>query len=125
MKKTSLFILATLAITAISALGQVHGDYRSAVSGNWGTPATWETYNADSTKWLAATVQPTSANNVIISTGDSVMVEASGKNCLNLTIETNAKLYTNSVSNRYLNIYGSTLINDGVMGGVSLVTASR
>ncbi|MBU1355460.1 MAG: Ig-like domain-containing protein [Candidatus Edwardsbacteria bacterium] len=117
MKKTSLFILATLAITAISALGQVHGDCRSAVSGNWGVFGTWATYDTVSTSWIPATVVPTSANNVTIRTGDSVMVEASGKNCLNLIIETNAKLYTNSTSNRYLNIYGSTLINDGVMGG--------
>jgi hypothetical protein len=111
-----LAILAILTIAAMGALGQTHGDYRSAVSGNWGTVGTWTTYDTLTTSWVAASVVPASTNNVTIKTGDSVMMEASGKNCLNLTIEANAKLYTNSTSNRYLNIYGGTLTNDGVMG---------
>ncbi|OGF04449.1 MAG: hypothetical protein A2509_11815 [Candidatus Edwardsbacteria bacterium RIFOXYD12_FULL_50_11] len=117
MKKTSLFIMAVLLVAAVSALGQTHGDYRSAASGNWGTAATWETYDTVSTSWVAASVQPTSANNVTIQTGDTVIVEASPKNCLDLTIEANAKLYANSTSNRYINIYGSTITNNGLMGG--------
>ena len=52
------------------------GDYRSVVTGNWGSTGTWEKYNG--TSWAAAIATPTSTDGVIeIQSGDTVTVAAS------------------------------------------------
>lgn len=49
------------------------GDYRSAISGNWGDISTWETY--DGSGWLAASATPTNSNGKItIQSGHAVTV---------------------------------------------------
>jgi hypothetical protein len=116
MRKNLLILACVFLLTGV-AFSQNHGDYMSNVSGNWGTLTTWVTYDTVSTSWVAAVAQPTSTNNVTIKTGDSVRVDASGKNCLNLTIQSGAKIYTTTTTNTYINIYGTTLTNDGVMEG--------
>ena len=47
-----------------AAWGQVTGDYRTTVTGNWDNAAIWETYNGST--WSAAGVKPGAANNVFI-----------------------------------------------------------
>lgn len=98
---------------------QTAGDYRSAVSdGNWGTAATWETYNG--TAWQTATAQPTATNDVTIRNGFNVMLDASGKTCRNLTIDSGATikaglaLPTSSI--RYVRVSGPTVTVNGMFG---------
>ncbi|MBI5474892.1 MAG: T9SS type A sorting domain-containing protein [Ignavibacteriae bacterium] len=101
------------------ALGQETGDYRSAVNGgNWGTVATWERY--DGAAWIAATTTPGASNNVTIRNGFNVVVEASAKNCKNLTIESGATLATGlslpTSSIRYVRINGTSAVFNGSFG---------
>ncbi|TAK55068.1 MAG: choice-of-anchor D domain-containing protein [Bacteroidetes bacterium] len=103
----------------VVVLAQTTGDYRSAVSGgNWGTAATWETY--DGANWVAAGTQPGATNDVTIRNGFNVILDASGKNCKNLTIENGATFKTNvalpTSSIRYVRINGTTATIDGTFG---------
>ncbi|MFA6541635.1 MAG: hypothetical protein WCT99_08525, partial [Bacteroidota bacterium] len=116
---TFLLTCALFFLTSISVDAQSTGDYRSVVNGgNWGTAATWETFNG--TSWIAASAQPGAANNVTIRNGFDVLLDASGKNCLNLTIENGAAftagvaLPTSSI--RYVRINGTTVTIDGTFG---------
>lgn len=56
-----------LSLVAFLAAGnlfaQAVGDYQSVASGNWGTTATWNTWNG--TAWVAAGAAPNSTNGVI------------------------------------------------------------
>ncbi|RPH33602.1 hypothetical protein EHM92_08185, partial [bacterium] len=90
-----LTLLLMVLVLATGSIAQVIGDYRSAVNnGLWVTPATWEKW--DGTGWVTATTAPSAAYNVTIRSGYNVIVETSGKNCLNLTIEAGAQLYADS-----------------------------
>lgn len=57
---TSVFVFIAISLSGIFCNAQVLGDYRSAATGNWGTLATWQTY--DGASWIAATATPTSVN---------------------------------------------------------------
>ncbi len=71
----------------------VNGDYRSKVTGNWGSPATWQVYNNG--VWINATVAPTFTDGIItiraghiISvaesvTADQVIIDAGGQVSIN------------------------------------------
>lgn len=62
-------------ITAFASLGTDY--FRSQGSGNWGTPATWQSSH-DNINWANATLSPTNtANTVTIMTGHTVTVAAS------------------------------------------------
>jgi hypothetical protein len=124
--KTSLQVLS--AIVALLCIGvsisnaQVAGDYRSAVNnGNWGTAATWETYNGAS--WVTASSQPGSTNDVTIRNGFNVVLDASAKNCKNLIIETGATFIANltlpTSSIRYVRINGAAATINGVFGNAT------
>lgn len=60
LKSRTLFLLFILSFTmltgAFSVSAQTAGDYRSVVSGNWTTLATWQYYNGSA--WVAATAYP-------------------------------------------------------------------
>jgi hypothetical protein len=57
------------------AVAATAGDYRTAASGLWGSPLTWETY--DGSNWIPAVAAPTSANGVItLQAGHTVTVAA-------------------------------------------------
>jgi len=80
----------TLAETAVS------GDYRSKVSGNWGSPAAWEVFQSGA--WVDATVSPSSADGSITVrpghlinvaenvTADQLLIEAGGLVSINTGI---------------------------------------
>jgi hypothetical protein len=67
----------------------VNGDYRSKVTGNWGSPASWEVYQNGA--WINATAAPTSLDGIITIrpghiitvaenvTADQVVINASGQ----------------------------------------------
>ncbi|MBE0646628.1 MAG: hypothetical protein IH596_02470 [Bacteroidales bacterium] len=83
----------------------------SAKSGNWGSADTWE-----------GGVVPTKNDSVTILSGDTVIVESSGKSGYTLTVESGGVLYANNSSTgsnpRYVYIYGDILCN-GVIGNGS------
>ncbi|GEM_PF-1366116 len=127
MKKTTQFVVQILLLallTSSMAWAQAVGDYGSLGTGNWGTTgANWVVCVTPGT-WVGATAAgaaPTSAVNVWIRTGHSVTVEASPKNCANLTIETGAVLYSQqtTTTNRYVRVYGSTITTNGTFGDVA------
>lgn len=82
--------VTTLAETAVS------GDYRSKVSGNWGSPATWEVFQNGA--WVNATISPSSTDGSITIrqshlinvaenvTADQLLIEAGGQVSINTGI---------------------------------------
>ena len=120
MNSRLLFVSLLLVLAlATSGTAQVTGDYRSAVNnGNWGTAATWETF--DGSNWVAASATPGASNNVTVRNGYNVILDASGKNCANLTIEPGATFKTGTVlptSNiRYVRVNGDTALINGTFG---------
>lgn len=123
MGKKCLITIVALAILSGLALAQVAGDYRSVANGNWGTAATWETYDGES--WVPAAAAPPAVPpyaNITIQAGDTVVVEASPKRAASLKVEGTARLYANSTTNRYIRFYGpdtSFIINDGTIGSAT------
>ncbi len=112
-------LLLACALFASSAFAQTSGDYRSAVNnGNWGTAATWEVFNGAA--WESASAAPSSANNVTIRNGFNVVLDASGKYCLTLTIDSGATFRTGvalpTSSIRYVRVTGPTVIVNGAFG---------
>ena len=96
------------------------GDYASSTSGNWGTLTTWTKWNGSNWGDTVAAA-PTSLDDVWIRTGNTVVVDVSGKSCRNLFVDNGATLFANSVvtSPRYIQVYGSTVTNLGTFGGAS------
>lgn len=98
------------------------GDFGfTAASGNWGTTnANWKQW--DGSGWnTTPSGAPTINDNVYILSGNTAIVELSSKNAKNLTIETEAKLYTNNTTMgtpRYVNI-AENIVCDGTIGNGS------
>jgi hypothetical protein len=91
------------------------GDYGSMNNGNWSN-AIWGTWNGLS--WSAVGSTPSSANNVWILSGKTVVLPSGGPySCKNLVVESTGKLWTsNSGTNVYIYVYGSTLTCNGQIG---------
>ena len=113
MKKLLLLLLLFSTIAG-KVFSQLAGDYRSATSGNWGTAATWQTFNG--TAWVAAGAAPSSTNNVRIQSGHIITVSASGAPCADLVVDAGGKLYCNGFGNLYVNVNGDTLMCNGTIG---------
>ena len=117
MRKKCLMTIIALAILSGLALAQVAGDYRSVANGNWGTAATWETY--DGASWVPASTAPPAVPpyaNITIQAGDTVIVEVSPKRAASLKVEGTAKLFGNNTTNKYIRLWGN-VTNDGEIGG--------
>lgn len=106
--------------------------YRSRQTGNWGDFNTWDRSTDNGVTYVPAISGqlPTTNTSVIIINPHVVTLEASGKNCVNLTINNGAQLVsstTGGVSNAFaLRIGAGTagtggvvgvLQNDGILGG--------
>jgi hypothetical protein len=103
------FCLMFIATTSVM-YGATITAQNGAVPNNWNLTTTW-----------VGGVLPTSADDVIIPTGVTVIMEAGGKVCRNITIQSGGLLYGNSVvsSPKYLRVYGTTMTVDGTFGGVA------
>ncbi|MGA9115894.1 MAG: choice-of-anchor D domain-containing protein, partial [Bacteroidota bacterium] len=114
--------LAVLAVLGTgTAAAQAVGDYGSvAAGGDWTALATWKLWDGDG--WdSAATVAPTSTNNVWIINNATVILNTSGSSvtCQDLRVAFGSTLYANSsfLTPRYMRIYGDTVSNEGTLGG--------
>jgi hypothetical protein len=122
MKLLKYIVLPALLILSVSmASAQAVGDYGSAGSGRWGTTgANWVVCQTPGT-WVGATPAPgapDATTNVWIRAGHSDTVEASGKECLNLTIEATGMLVGNATlptaTIQYLRVRGTTATINGI-----------
>lgn len=121
--KNAIYILKTVILVltmTISASAQEVGDYGSAGSATWATAANWLVCVTPGT-WdgaTTATAQPNSTVNVWVRSGHTITVDASGKTCKNLTIESGGNILTGTTASalRYVRIYGTTLTNNGIIG---------
>ncbi|MES2429498.1 MAG: T9SS type A sorting domain-containing protein [Bacteroidota bacterium] len=97
------------------------GDYGSVTSGNWGTTSTWKLWDGNGFNTVAAAA-PTTADNVWINVADTVIVEASSKNCKNLYV--NGRIRSNSRVNSpvYIRVYGTEV---NVAPGALMGSASQ
>ncbi len=111
-------ILLLLYFLSSFIYAQSVGDFGSAGTGNWGaTNANWKTW--DGSGWNGTPAgAPTSSDNVYIRSGHTVTLDVSGKNCKNLIVQSSGKLYDNSSSVRYINVFGDVTC-DGTIGNGS------
>jgi hypothetical protein len=126
MKTRMLFSFAIFSVLLFAgidvSIAQEAGDYGTATRSNWVTLSTWIVCQSAGT-WAGATAAatvPASSDNVWIRSGDTVVVEASGKVFNNLTVESGAVLIgANNLptsSLRYIRAYGTTITNNGSIG---------
>lgn len=116
------FLLLSILLLSVNGLwAQAVGDYGSNGNGNWTTLGTWVVCKTAGqwTDATAATAAVTSSTNVWIRNGHTVIFDTSSKPCNNLTIDAGGTLYCNTAntSPKYLNVYGTTITNNGVFGG--------
>lgn len=105
----------TLCLSIVNA--QTAGDYGSAGSGDWGLDGTNWLVFVSAADWSDATAAPTlpsTTTNVWIRNGHTVNMEASGKACKNLTIQSGGTITTASTSNSVA-INGNFQV-DGTLG---------
>jgi len=78
MKPLITFLIFLFAFFNSVLIGQSVGDYRSLISGNWSTAATWETWNGSS--WVPAGNPPNGSENITVddTVGVDVAVNISG-----------------------------------------------
>ncbi|MCY7293687.1 MAG: T9SS type A sorting domain-containing protein [Ferruginibacter sp.] len=124
MKKYLLQV--ALVLTTFSSFSQITGDYRSAGTGNWNVPGSWQIYNG--AVWIGASFAPSSTDGVITIqsphiitanttiTADQIIV-ASGS-----TLDKSASTFTiaNGVGND-MTINGNLIINSNLSGPGNLV----
>lgn len=96
--------------------------YRSVQSGLWNVISTWEiSVSGPGGPFIPTTSgqTPGAGSDVIIQNGHTVSLDASGRNCNNLTINSGGRLSGGTpspVAERTLRINGSTLLNNGTLG---------
>ena len=96
------------------------GDYGSVASDNWGNTSAWKIWDGSGFNTVAVAV-PTTADNIWINSSDTIIVEASGKNCKNLYV--NGRIKSNNKVNSpvYIKVYGSEInvAPGGLLGSAS------
>jgi hypothetical protein len=94
MKKIGLLFLSLLFVGLISSsslFGASIGDFQSSGTGNWGSLATWQTW--DGTSWVPATITPdntTSAAVTVVS--PNIVTVAASVSVRNVTVNAGAKV---------------------------------
>ena len=120
--KTLAITLGVIGLTLLmsaTAWGQSVGDFGSLGTGTWGTTnANWRQWDGSGWNTVPASA-PTASDNVWILSGHTVTVEASLKNCKNLTVESGAILRVSGTTVRYMIVSGSSVTNNGTLGGTS------
>ena len=94
-------------------------DKYAVANGNWSATTTWSLTRGGASG--AAT--PGASDNVIIPSPYTLTLDASGKNCLNLTIESGGYFVSSTInptsSQQYVRINGTSVVNNGVIGYTS------
>ncbi len=110
-------------VATVVVPGPEVGDYGSAGTGNWGSDGSNWVVCVTAGTWdgaTAATSTTSATTNVWIRSGHTVTVDASGKKCNNLVVESGATLVgdlplpTSSI--RYVRIYGPLALLNGTIG---------
>ena len=97
----------------------IEGDYRSKVSGNWTTIATWEKFVSGA--WIAAPDAPSSTTTTVtILNTHTIVYNASLQTVKNLNVNAGGKLWVGNTSNTYLNLYGNIICNGTIGNGATL-----
>ena len=112
-------VLLLLIFSAKSGYGQVVGDFRSRVSGNWTTPSTWDSCSSITpVTWVVASTTPVSVTNVTIRGGHTVTAAPTGPYaCRSLVVDLNGKLFSGqSATNVYISVWGTLLVCNGEIG---------
>jgi hypothetical protein len=94
-------------LQTITAPASSSSDYfRSMATGNWGTPATWQS-SSDSVTWISATLAPGTGSKVLVQSGNTVTLDVAAVTPLRVTVASGGIL---SLSNN-LAPTGGTFIN--------------
>jgi len=111
-----IFTIVILFLIIIAGDSIFAADKYAVASGNWNQTATWSLTRGGAP---GATV-PGAADSVIIPSGFVVNVEASGKNCLGLNVESGGALTASGInptsSQIYIRVNGYVVQNDGIIG---------
>lgn len=127
MKKISTH-LSILVLSFIIIQSNAQTIFRSVVTGNWNTAATWEVSTNNGGAYSAATAGPTANQSVIVNTGHTVTLPSGQTGtCLNLTINSGAILtdggavraFRPGTSSSGTSGTIATVTNDGTFGGSS------
>ncbi len=134
MKKNYLFTFLSVFVCLCAVKGQAPasiGDYRTIASGSWHSLSIWQTRTAANT-WGAASVLPTSTNNVYIQAGHLVTVSSADAFCNGLNLFNNASAITisstfNVIVNERIRAFTApaTPITDATDGGATPYTGTN
>lgn len=117
MKKRIIFSLAALLVAMATVASSVNKF--TVATGKWSATATWSLTRGGA----SGAVAPGMTDTVYITNGFTDTVDASGKTCYNLIVETGGTLITNTTnptsSQRYIRVYGDTVRCDGYIGVTS------
>ena len=120
-KRVFFITLFFLVSFSLSSYSQAVNDFGSVGGGgNWGVNTTWNLWNGAAFATFTATV-PTTADNVWITAGNPVVVEATPKLCNNLTVQSGALLWTNNAAagNLYVQVHGNIVCNGTIGNGAT------
>src|SRR5215217_3224172 len=109
-----------LMILPVLVNAQVDGEFRSAATGIWATPATWEKYTAATSSWAVSASQPSgTAAIVTVRTGHTITLNTN-HTFRKLTVQSGGSIIADG-SERRLDMVADTsfVINNGNIGGVS------
>src|ERR1039458_6226970 len=134
MKKLRLLFLSLFIISLISIqtmFGANIGDFQSA-GGNWGTLATWQTWNG--TSWVASATIPDSNITTAVTVISGNVTVTTTTNISNVTVNSGATVTVTAPAVLYIAKLGMTVNGSLVIGGnaptatpysISLTTGDR
>lgn len=113
-----LLTLFLLVILSFNVKSQAINDYGAIATGNWTTVSIWRQWDGIGWNTVPVSYPNSLTSNVWILTNSIVTVNGVGPyNVGNITVQNLGKLYANNtVTNIYLNVWGSNIICDGEIG---------